>query len=167
MNIDVTYSLAVKLVALDVAKHFISFGYCCRRQLLEQFQNQCAIRQASAGNFAHYERVHDYFVAFKQSREPRISPAQMVDPYRCVDENQDLILCRRRGATFRLGWLPPSLASRLALSRSMRALRPSCSNVERSSEPVNLMALAIRLSSRFTVVRIENSPIEGINNSIG
>ena len=74
--------------------------------------------------------------------------------YRRVYQNQDSILCRRRGTTLRPDWLPPSLARRLALSRSMSAFRPSCNNVERSRGPVNLMALAIRPSSNVTVVRI-------------
>jgi hypothetical protein len=157
MNIDVSDAFAVKLVSFDVAKDFVRFGNRRLRQLLEQFQDQRAIGEAATGNLTNNERVHDHIVAFKESCKSRIAAAKMVDPDRRVDQDQDAVLCRRRGATLRPGWLPPSLARRLALSRSMSAFRPSCNNVERSIGPVNLIALAIRSSSSVTVVRISLS----------
>ncbi len=49
---------------------------------------------------------------------------------------------------------PPSRARRRALSRWMRARKPSCKVAVRSSEPVSVMARASNSSSRFTVVRM-------------
>jgi hypothetical protein len=42
-------------------------------------------------------------VAFKDLPEVRIAAAKMINPDRRVDQDQDAILCRRRGATLRAG----------------------------------------------------------------
>ena len=103
MNIDVSDSFAVKLVSFDVAKDFVRFCHRRLRQLLKQPQNQWAIGKASTGNFSDYERVYGYLVTFKELPEPRIAAAKMINPDRRVDQDQDAILCRRRGATLRAG----------------------------------------------------------------
>jgi hypothetical protein len=154
VNIDVSETLAIEFVPLDIAERFIELGDHCRRKLLEQFQDQCAIGQATAGNLTQYKRMHDHIAVFEQIGKQNIALAKMVDPHRCVDEDQLLVLWRRRRTTLSSRWLPPSLARRLALSRSINALRLSCNKVERSRGPVSLIALANKLSSRFTVVRI-------------
>ena len=141
MNVDVTNAFTMEAVTLDVAKHLIGFCNYCHWQMLEQVQGQCAIGQAAAGNLTHDKWMHDHRITFQQIDKLCISAAKMVDPHRRVDQDQVSISWRRRGATFSLGWLPPSFARRLALSRSMSAFRPSCNNAERSSGPVNLMAL--------------------------
>ena len=166
MDVDVSDAFAVEVVALDIAKNLIGFCNYCHRQLLEQLQSQCAIRQSAAGNLTHDKRVNDHCAPFQQIDKLSISTAKMVDPHRGVDQDQVPISWRRRGATFSFGWLLPSFARRLALSRSMSAFRPSRNNAERSSEPVSLMALASRSSSRFTVVRIRYLPWICTNISI-
>lgn len=153
MNIDVSEAPAIKLVPLDVAKRFIGLGNHRRGKLLKQLQNQCPIGQAAAGNLTHDKRMHDHIAAFEQIRKQNVALAKMIDPHRCIDEDQLPALWRRRRATRSPGWLPPSLARRLALSRSINALRLSCNKVERSTGPVSFIALASKSSSRFTVVR--------------
>jgi len=140
-------------------------NFCARRafrgrsgakstSMLPGFASQRTRRRAAACYLTHHKRMHDHIAMFEQVGKQNIAPAKMVDPRRCVDQDQLRVLWRRRGATLSSGWLLPRLARRLALSRSISALRPSCSKVERSRGPVSLIALANKLSSRFTVVRI-------------
>jgi hypothetical protein len=157
VNVNVSDALAIKPVPLNIAEYFLGLRNRCGRKLLEQFQNQCTICQVTAGNLAHHKRMHYRVPAFELIGEHSITPAKVIDPHRCVYENQVLVPWRRRGATLSSGWLPPSFANRRALSRSISALRPSCNNVERSREPVSLIAFASKLSSRLTVVRIGTS----------
>jgi hypothetical protein len=74
------------------------------------------------------------------------SRAEMIDPNRCVGENQfaRILLARtllsrdlRRGTFFNLGIVPPKEANLRALSRSMSALRASRTNAVFSTTPVN------------------------------
>ena len=66
MNIDVTDALAMETVALDVAKNLTGLRNDRHRQVLEQVQCRCAIRQTAAGNLTHDEWMHDHGIAFKQ-----------------------------------------------------------------------------------------------------
>jgi hypothetical protein len=86
-----------------------------------------------------------------------VAPAEVIDPNRGIDQDQASVSSRRRGAGSSSGSLPPNLASRLALSRSINAFNPSRTIAERSFEPISFMALASSSSSMFIVVRIPNS----------
>ena len=103
VSVDITDAFAVETMALDVTKNLGGFRDRRHRQVLEQVQRQRAIRQAAAGNFTYDEWVHDYCVTFKQIGQPHISGAKMVNPHRCVDENQAAVAWRRRGGTFSFG----------------------------------------------------------------
>ena len=81
MNVDVPDASAMEVVALDIAENLIGFCNNCGRQLLEQLQGQCAIRQAAAGNLTHDKRVHDHSITFQQIHKLNISTAKMVDPH--------------------------------------------------------------------------------------
>ena len=70
-------------------------------------------------------RMHHDTAPIEQFRKSSIASAQVVHPHRRVDEDQRLIPDRLRGAALRFGCVPPSRASRFALSRSIRALNPS------------------------------------------
>jgi hypothetical protein len=124
--------------------------------LLEQLENQCAIRQAATGNLTDHKRMHDHTAMLEQLGKQNIISAKVIHPHRGVDEDQVVLLWRLRGAALSCGWLPPSRASRLALSRSISALRLSCNKVERSRGPISFIAFANKSSSRFTVVRIRS-----------
>ena len=154
MHIDVAEALAMELLPLDIGKRLVGFSNHRYWKLLEQSQNQRTIGQGTARDLADDKRMHHDTAALQQVGKGGFAPTKMVDPHRRVDEDQLLLRWRRRGAALRSGWLPPNLARRLALSRSISALRPSCSKAERSSGPVSFAALANRSSSRFTVVRI-------------
>ena len=108
-----------------------------------------------ARNFPNDKGMNCNQITLEQRNQPRVSLTQMVDPNRRVDEYQGLIRWRRRGVTARFDWLAPSLARRRALWRSISAFKPSRNNIERSVDPVNLIALASSSSSIFTVVLID------------
>lgn len=49
----------------------------------------------------------------------------LVHPHRRIDKDQGWVPERLRGGASRFGWVPPSRASRFALSRSINAFNPS------------------------------------------
>jgi hypothetical protein len=67
--------------------------------------------------------------------EGAVPVTQMFNPDRCIDQYQ-VIFGRRRGDAFSLGSLPPSLASRRALSRSIKAISASRTKRDFSFKPV-------------------------------
>ena len=56
-----------------------------------------------------------------------------------------------RGIDVNFGSKPPNKANRLALSRSTKTRKPSCTNAVLSCKPVNSAACAYRSSSIFRV----------------
>ncbi len=103
VHVDVTDAYAMETMALDVAKNLGGFSNCRHRQVLEQVQRQRAIRQAAAGNLSDDEWMHDHCVIFKQLGQTHISDSKMINPHRCVDQNQAAVSWRRRGGTFSFG----------------------------------------------------------------
>jgi hypothetical protein len=73
--------------------------------------------------------------AAKQLGQRSIAVAEVVDPNRGVDEDHWLA-ARRRGIGVSAGSVPPRRARRRALSRSIRALRPSRTSNVFSFTPV-------------------------------
>src|SRR5882724_956148 len=98
--------------------------------------------------------MNDHIAAFEQRDEIRDALAEVVDPDRRIGENQTPAADRLLGTGVSCGCVPPSFASRRALSRSIRALSPSRNTVERSCSPVSLTAFESNSTSKVTVVRI-------------
>ncbi len=98
-------------------------------------------------------QAHDPRRAMAQHR---VADTKVVDPDRGVDQNH-CGSARRRGTVLRSGSVPPSLASRRALSRSIRARNPSRTRALFSVVPVRRCASASRSSSRAKVVRTSTS----------
>lgn len=154
MDVQIPDSLPMQPVAVDKSECLVVICHNDCRELVKQAENQRAIGQASARDFADYEWVHEHGTAVEQRSKLRVDPAQMVDPVRRIDQYQEVDPERRRGGDLKLRWLPPSRARRLALSRSIRAFKPSRTVADRSSDPVSLTAFASNSSSIFIVVRI-------------
>ena len=110
--------------------------------------------------------MYDGSAALEEIDKLCIAAAQVVDPYRGVDQDQGLVSERLRGEAFRLGCVPPRRASRLALSRSISAFKPSRTIADRSKGPASRVALASKSSSIVIVVRTINAPDAGIKYSI-
>ena len=157
MHVDVADAFSVKAVTLDESENLLAISHHGGGQILKQFQDRRAIREASASDLSEYKGMHDDDTALEQIGELRIALAKVIDPDRRVDQDQDEVSWRLRGAAFSWGWVPPSRARRRALSRSMRALRPSRTIADRSRGPVSLTALASRSSSMLMVVRMSGS----------
>ena len=70
----------------------------------------------SARDFSNDQRVHHHEVQFEQVRQHAIALAEMIDPYRGIDENacQRGDFSRRRGISCICGTVPPRAASRFA-----------------------------------------------------
>ena len=152
--VHIADAFSMQAVALNEARNLVVLCHHSRRQRLKQFQRRRTARQRATGNFTHDERVHHHTAAFEQRGQLRIMAAQVIDPHRGIDEDQGLAGWRLRTATVRFGWLPPSRASRRALSRSISALSASRTMAERSGGPASLMALASSASSMLMVVRM-------------
>jgi hypothetical protein len=144
----------VELSRADEVHDLIVFSHAHGAKLLKQLESCLAVREIAAGEFTDYERVNYDFAATEMLAEWGLALAKVVNPYRRVGEDHIAAEERLLGIGSSCGWVPPSLASRKALSRSMSAFSPSRSTAERSRPPVSLVALASRSSSSVTVVRI-------------
>src|ERR1700722_3906683 len=102
---------------------------------------------------------------FKQPLQPIVSLAKVIDPHRSIDENH--FAARRLGIGFNRGLLPPRLANRRALSRSIKAFKASRTSAVFLLSPVNETAFSSKASSSERVVRMGFSCYPtGINHSI-
>src|SRR5262245_62184909 len=90
----------------------------------------------------------------EQRRKLAIARTQMVDPDRRIDQDHGRV-ARWRGGAFSLDWVPPSRASRRALSRSIRALSASRTSADLCFTPVKACAFAMSSSSSARVRRID------------
>ena len=93
-----------------------------QRQLAEQIKNLASGPEVAAGKLTDHECVarNNLFVECLAQRA--VSPAKAIYPDRGIDELHFLFAgaVRRRGVDRNAGWLPPSTASRRALSRYQR-----------------------------------------------
>jgi hypothetical protein len=87
----------------------------------------------------------------------RVAGTEVADPNRRIDRDRAsdyLATRRRRGADLSRGSLPPSRASRRALSRSINAFNASRTKAVLSRSPVRASASSRSRSSKANVVRI-------------
>jgi hypothetical protein len=84
-----------------------------------------------------------------------VACAKMIDPNGRINNNHNYFIADLRlGIAFNPFSVPPSLASRLLLSRAIKASRPSRTKAVFSETPVRREAFSIILSSMFNVVLI-------------
>ena len=152
MGIDVADAQTKQAFVRYETHHFMILCYHRFGQIVQVAEDDLALLQATHRQFADNQRVRKNFSPLQQPLECGIVPAKVIDPYRGI--NQYHRAARRRGATVNSGSLPPSLASRRALSRSISAFNASRSSADRSLIPVKVVAFATRASSKATVVRM-------------
>ena len=80
MNVDVSDPLAVEAVALDEPERFLMVRHHDAWKILQQFKDQRALGQAPACDLADDEWVRDDEALSEQVGEPRVAPAQVLDP---------------------------------------------------------------------------------------
>ena len=151
MNIDEFDSAACRLMKIDEEARLFVRSRRSNGQAVQGTQHFPPIRQVSAGQLTDHHRVDQYPELLKQGRKTRLPAAQVVDPDRGVYQDQS-DWARRRATSRRCGLLPPSFASLRALSRSIRARRPSATRAVRVWMPVSCSALSSKSSSRLMVV---------------
>src|SRR5258706_6537309 len=156
MGIDIADTQAEQLLPIDIGKRLSIAGDHCLRQILQGIQDHITLTQAAHRQFANNERVGQHAPTVQQAGKLCAVAAQMIDPYRTVDQDH-AGSARRRGAAVAFGSVPPSKASRRALSRSISALSASRTSEDFSVRPVKAWALATRSSSRAIVVRMATS----------
>jgi hypothetical protein len=105
------------------------------RKITEKSKYFAAIREVAAGKLSQNEWVHEYLGIFQHARELRDAFSEMVYPNGSVNQDHARF-GRRRGTERSLTSLPPSLASRRALSRAIKACRPACMSAVRPFTPV-------------------------------
>jgi hypothetical protein len=154
VDIDIADPLAMQGLDSDELQHLFGTGRHSGWQVLKQFENRIAVAKTAASDLSQHERVHQDLCSLKQRDQPCVASPQVIDPHRGVDQDQAGFPVRLRGAALREGWVPPSRARRLALSRSMSALKPSLKMAVLSMGPTSLAALARSSSSTLMVVRI-------------
>jgi hypothetical protein len=103
---------------------------------LQQRQSLRIGTQATKRQFTDYERMYEDLAGLKQARQNNVATAQMINPDRRIDQDH-VGFGRRRGTGCNFGSLPPRLARRWALSRSINAVNAARINAERSFKPVN------------------------------
>jgi hypothetical protein len=154
MHVDVSDPFAKQAVPLDELHRFVVGRDHGPRKIVEQFKERLAIFQAAACDLPHDEGMHHHGCTLKQGDKPKIATAQVIHPHRRIHEDQAARSARLRGAAWSSGCVPPKRASRLALSRSIKAFKLSLKMAVRSIGPINLLALASNSSSMLSVVRM-------------
>src|SRR6266702_2702473 len=122
-------------------------------QILQCAQHDVALLQVAHSQFANDQWMREHLPPLKQLLQCDVALAEVIDPNRSID--QDHFAVRRRVTGINSGSLPPRLASRRALSRSISAFNASRISADFSLMPVNEAAFAINASSSAIVVRME------------
>jgi len=153
MDVYVTESLAQEAVLLDELQDLLVFCLGGQGKNLQKREDFLSVLEMATGEFADNERVGHHFPIIQQPFKVRGALPKMAHPYRGVHENhlhRSAILLL--GVAFNCLSVPPSFASRWALSLAIKASSPSFTKVVFSLMPVNSDALSTNLSSMFNVV---------------
>src|SRR4051812_20631101 len=137
----------------DVTQDFVIARLFGPRQVGEKFEDEFALTEVPERYFADDKGMYEDPARLQQLGQFIVAALEMVDPDRRIDEDHAR-LGRRRGTGERSGSVPPSRASRRALSRSINALKASRRRGALSETPVSARAFSSKASSRATVVRM-------------
>ena len=73
--------------AFNKGERFVVGGARRLRKVAKVMQNLVAVTKVAAGEFAFDERMNQHFFLFERYNESRLSVAEMLYPYRRVDED--------------------------------------------------------------------------------
>lgn len=124
------------------------------RQGRQHAQYFIPVLEIAACELARYERVTRNLTLTQECRQFLVPFAEVIDPNRSIGENHTPSSARLRLTGLRFLSVPPRAANRRALSREIKASRPSRTREVFSFTPVSLAALRKRPSSMFSVVLI-------------
>jgi hypothetical protein len=145
-----------QIAHLEEGDDLIVAGHRSPGKLSQQGDDLCSVLQVAARQLADDERMAEDLPGLQESDQPLVAVSQVIDPDRRVD--QDGYRSRRLGIGLDRFSVPPSLARRLALSRSISASSPSLTSLVFSLVPVISAAFFRSSSSMFRVVLIVGSP---------
>ena len=140
MGIDISDAAPKQPVLVDEMQNFGISGDAGLRQIHQCVQHDFTLTQVAQGQLADDKRMGQDRSSLEQRGERLLACAKMGDPNRRIDQDHADV-GRRRGGAFRRGSLPPSRASRRALSRSIRALSASRTRLDVISVTVHLIIL--------------------------
>jgi len=107
-------------------------------QLSQRCQQWRSVMQIAASQFTQNHRMHHNTATFQQSSKSLAVSTQMIDPHRGVCQYHYVSSPDwRRGIGSNCGSLPPKSAKRRALSRSIKAFKPSRTIALFSLAPLN------------------------------
>jgi hypothetical protein len=153
VSIDVTDPQTGKRMAVNETERFV-VARCGRlRKIQQRIDNNLPLAQRAERDFTDDVRMRQHFAPLEELAEDYIARTKMIDPDRRIDQDH-LADGRRRGTSLSRGSLPPSRASRRALSRSINAINASRMSAVLSRKPVRDSAFARSPSSKANVVRI-------------
>ncbi len=130
MDVYVTESLAHQAVLLYELQDLLVFGLGSQGKKLQKREDFLSVLEIAAGQFADNERMAQHFPVIQQPFKIRVSLSKMTNPDRGVHENhlqRSTVLLL--GVAFNCLSVPPSFASRRALSLAIKASSPSFTNV--------------------------------------
>jgi hypothetical protein len=116
VKINPTKPITEELFVAQKLHNFIMFGDHCRGKSLKQIQDLGAIPHCAASQLTDYEWVAEHLPGIQQIAEFVIAVAQMVDPYRGVNERHDAFqnaACERFSTSSQFHQDPPTGAHSL------------------------------------------------------
>ncbi len=161
MNVDPSDSGTRKVVPFHEGEHFVVPDDGRSGQVRESPKDLTPTGETSQSELALHERMDEDVELFQMRGQTRAAGAEVLYPDGGVDEDAQGRVRRevpgrgrrRRGARAR-GSVPPSAASRRALSRTISDSSPARTTAAFSVSPVARLARSIKASSRISVVRI-------------
>jgi hypothetical protein len=136
MDIDVADAAAVQGMVIYEFEDFHVSGNADLWQVRQVIQNLSVLTEMTQCELPNNEGMRQHHFGIQEGGKRLIAGAQMVYPNRRIDQNH-AGLGRRRGGRRNLSSLPPSFASRRALSRSISALSASRTRRDFSVNPVS------------------------------
>jgi hypothetical protein len=152
LGIHIADTRSVQAFLVDQPEHLVIFGHHRLGETAQQRDDLVTVAQVQQRQLSSHPGMRQHRVALEQTDQSGVSPAEVVDPNRGVDQYLRG-RGRRRGTWARDGWVPPSRASRRALSRSIRAASASRTTAVFPVLPVRRCASARMSSSKARVVR--------------
>jgi hypothetical protein len=136
MDIDAADPAPKQTVVADEVQNLVIGSDAGLWQIQHGIQDDVALTEIAERELAKNKGVRQHLSGLEEL-DKRLAPgAEMVYPNRGIDQNHGG-LDRRRGGAFNPRSLPPSLANRRALSRSIRALSASLTRADFSVRPVS------------------------------
>jgi hypothetical protein len=116
LRIDVADPSPVQAMSIDERHDLFVRRNGRLRQVSQQTDYLPAVREVAESQFSGYPGMAENYRAFQQPHQGRIAVPKVFDPKRGIDEDQGAGM-RRLGIGVSAASVPPSLASRRALSR--------------------------------------------------